>query len=114
MYVKNVTRRKIKLAKGQMAKDAVLAKIQAAFGADVIGVYDKKLYVWANDGGEKVQVAISLTCPKNPVGVIAGVSDGGFDFSGDNTVIAPPKFEPAEITEEEKANIAELMARCGL
>lgn len=102
------------MARGTIAKDTVMAKIEAAFGADVIGVYDKKLYVWANDGGEKVQIAISLTCPKSPVGEVAGVSDGGFDFSGANTVIAPTKFEPAEITEEETENIKALMSRLGL
>lgn len=102
------------MAKGQVAKDSVMAKIETLFGKDVVGVYDKKLYVWADDAGEKVQIAISLTCPKNPVGEVAGVSDGGFDFSGDNVVIAPTKYEPAEISDEEKQNIADLMARLGL
>ena len=102
------------MARGTIAKDAVMAKIQSVFGSDVIGIYDKKLYVWANDGGEKVQVSIALTCPKNPVGEVAGVSDGGFDFSGDNIVIAPTNAEPAEVSEEELENIRAAMARLGL
>lgn len=102
------------MPRGQVAKDAVMAKIQNLFGADVVGVYDKKLYVWADDAGEKVQVAISLTCPKNPVGEVVGITNGGFDFSGENNVIATSKFEPAEITDEEQQNIADLMSRLGL
>ena len=33
------------MAKGSIAKEAVEAKIKAAFGADYIGIYDKKIYV---------------------------------------------------------------------
>lgn len=102
------------MAKGTLAKERVITVLEKAFGADYIGVYDKKIYVWAQDEGEKVQVAISLTCPKNPVGVTVPTTGGGFDFSGDNVVIAPSKFEPAEITQEEKDNIQELMRRLGL
>jgi hypothetical protein len=102
------------MARGQVAKDTVLSKIQSAFGDSVIGIYDKKLYVWADDAGEKVQVAISLTCPKNPVGENIAEVNGGFDFSGANTVIAPTKFEPAEITQEEQDRIATMMAQLGL
>ena len=102
------------MAKGSLAKDRVTTKLQEVFGADFIGVYDKKLYVWAQDEGEKVQIAISLTCPKNPVAVNTPTVAGGFDFSGDNDVVAPSTFTPAEITQEEKDNIADLMTRLGL
>jgi hypothetical protein len=40
------------MAKGTLAKQNVTDKIRSAFGADFIGEYDKKIYVWANDGGE--------------------------------------------------------------
>lgn len=106
------------MAKGAIAKTNVVKKIQAAFGADFVGEFDKKVYVWADDGGERVQIAIAMTCPKNPVGVINPAS---MDFGGDldfekmgEAAVAPAKFEPAEITEEEKQNVADLMARLGL
>ena len=106
------------MAKGAIAKTNVTKKIQEAFGADFVGEFDKKVYVWADDGGEKVQIAIAMTCPKNPVGVINPAS---MDFGGDldfekmgESAVAPAKFEPAEITEEEKQNVADLMARLGL
>ena len=46
------------MARGSIAKESVVKKIAAEFGADFIGEYDKKVYVWANDGGERVQIAI--------------------------------------------------------
>ena len=107
------------MARGSIAKESVIKQIQSAFGDKFIGEYDKKIYVWANDGGEQVQIAISLTCPKNPIEIATNVdTDGGdWDFSDDaptNTKVAVANAGPAEITEEEKANIAELMAKLGL
>ena len=107
------------MAKGAIAKEEVVKKISEAFGWSFIGEFDKKVYVWANDGAEQVQIAISLTCPKNPIQVDASVSldDGDFDFTDDTpktSKVAVSAAPPAEITEEEKKNIAELMAKLGL
>ena len=106
------------MAKGAEAKLNVMKKLQEAFGPDYVGEFDKKVYVQAQEGGEKIQIAIAMTCPKNPVGVINPVS---MDFGGDldfekmgESAVAPAKFEPAEITDEEKQNVADLMARLGL
>ncbi len=107
------------MARGAIGKQNVINKIKEAFGTDFIGEYDKKIYVFANDGGEQVQIAISLTCPKNPIQVDASVSldDGDLDFTDDTpktSKVAVSAAPPAEITEEEKKNIAELMAKLGL
>ena len=102
------------MAKGAIAKDRALDIIQKAFGTDWIGVYDKKAYVWAQDDGEKVQIAISLTCPKTPVAVNVPTAGGGFDFSGTDEVVAPATFEPVEITQEEQDNVLKLMKELGL
>lgn len=106
------------MAKGQIAKDTVEKRIQAAFGADYIGVFDKKIYVNAMENGEKVQVAISLTCPKVPILVDNTVQVGDYNFEEPTPVVitttaasAPAR---AEITEDERANVAALMARLGL
>ena len=103
------------MAKGAIAKEEVVKKISEAFGSSFIGEFDKKVYVWANDGGEQVQIAISLTCPKNPIQVDTTVTTnaGDWDFSDNpkvNTTVAVASAAPAEITEEEKSNIANLMA----
>lgn len=107
------------MAKGAYAKESVIKTIAEAFGSNFIGEFDKKVYVYANDGGEMVQIAISLTCPKNPIQVDTTVTTnaGDWDFSDNpkvNTTVAVANAAPAEITEEEKANIAELMAKLGL
>lgn len=106
-------------AKGTLAKENVIKKIASAFGSDFIGEFDKKVYVYANDGGEMVQIAISLTCPKNPIQVDTSIStaSGDWDFSDDpkvNTTVAVMNAAPAEITEEEKQNIANLLEKLGL
>ena len=89
------------MAKGAIAKEAVIKKIAAAFGEDYLGEQDKKIYVQAYEGGEKVQVAISLTCPKNPI--------GGMNF--EMIEISAPVVEQknTEITVAEQNKINELM-----
>ena len=103
------------MAKGANAKNAVINKIAMAFGTDYIGEIDKKVYVWADDGGEKVQIAIALTCPKNPVetGGVSVAPVSGWDFS-DKAVTASTPVSKAEITPEEQARIADMMSRLGL
>ena len=106
------------MARGSIAKESVVKKIAAEFGADFIGEYDKKVYVWANDGGERVQIAISLTCPKTPIEIATNIDTGGdWDFSDNapvNTTVAIASAAPAEITQEEQDNLAALMAKLGL
>ena len=107
------------MAKGAVAKENVTKILAEAFGSNFIGEYDKKIYVWANDGGEMVQIAMSLTCPKNPIQVDTTVttSTGDWDFSDNpkvNAKVAVANAEPAEITEEEKTNIANLLVKLGL
>lgn len=100
------------MAKGSQAKVNVTNRIAQAFGEDWIGEVNKKLYVWADDGGERVQISIALTCPK----VMVDAPDKNYvpdnDWSGDAVSVAPAA--KAEITEEEKKNISDLMARLGL
>ena len=105
------------MARGTEAKDYVEAKIKEAFGNDYITTIDKKVYVWAYEGGEKVQIAIAMTCPKNPVGIATvstGSRDGGMDFENMTVATVATGFQPAEITETEKKNIADLMSKLNL
>lgn len=104
------------MARGATAKAAIAAKLKEVFGADYAGESAGKHYVWAQDDGERLQIAISLTCPKNPIGetpAATGLQFGdGIDFSAPAAPPAPPA--PAEISEKEQENIAALMARLGL
>ena len=103
------------MAKGALAKTKIAEKIKTLYGADYVGESGGKHYVWENDGAEKVQIAISLTCPKNPMGTVdmSSAFGGGLDFEAE-PVVVQTKFEPAEITQQEKDTLAEMMARLGL
>lgn len=104
------------MAKGAIAKQAVVDKLRVAFGADYIGEYDKKWYVWAQENGERVQIAISLTCPKVPVEVSNAPVAGDFNFEDDapNVVVAAGGYQPAEITDDERDKVRDLMKSLGL
>lgn len=104
------------MAKGTIAKNEVIKKIQSAFGADFIGEYEKKIYVWAKENGERVQIAISLTCPKVPVAIADAPVCGDFNFEDDtpNAVVAASAFQPTDITPEERARVNDLMSKLGL
>ena len=48
------------MAKGAEAKEYVAKKLKEAFGDDYVGEVDKKYYVWAYEGGQKMQIAIAM------------------------------------------------------
>lgn len=104
------------MAKGAIAKQQVINKLKTAFGADFIGEYDKKIYVWAQENGERIQIALSLTCPKVPVQIADAPLTGDFNFEDDApaTVVAAAPFQPAEITDEERARVNDMMVKLGL
>lgn len=100
------------MAKGQTGKDNVLKKIIQALGEDYIGEYDKKYYTWAQDDSDRIQVAITLTCPKIYRGVEETESG---DYSWGETDTSVKKVsEPAQVTQKEQETLAELMAKLGL
>lgn len=96
------------MAKGNLAKNQVIDKLAAAFGADYLGEVDKKHYVLADDGGETVQIAIALTCPKNPIpiGEKSSIEKSSVEFIN----FEEPKVE---MTQAERDKIAELKERLG-
>ena len=110
------------MSRGSAAKDWVAQKIIECFGqANVISA-DKKLYINTTEDGSPIQVCIAMTCPKTMVGADSATKEppksafsGGFDFEhmGAATV-EPEPFKPAEITEDERETVKELMARLGL
>ena len=101
------------MAKGAIAKSYVTDKLREVFGADFLGEYDKKIYVQAPENGEMVQIAIAMTCPKNPVAVSGThvVRSGGIDFEAEPVLTAP---KTTEVSEEERQTVADMMRRLGL
>lgn len=84
-----------------------------AFGENYIGEFDRKHYIWANDGNEKVQIAIALTCPK----VYRGIEETNptvLNFDDDDESSTGTKFKPAEISSEEEDTLKNLMEKLGL
>lgn len=106
-------------ARGSVAKENVIKKLAQAFGNDFIGENDKKVFLWANDGGERVQIALTLTCPKTfidaPNAAAPSENLGDWDFRDEAPKpAAATKAEPAVITEQETENIANLLKKLGL
>lgn len=106
------------MARGNDAKLEVINRLQEAFGADWIGEVDKKYYVWANENGERLQIAITLTCPKTQVEVKAQSANFGtgnkLDFENQGNEVAISQSQSTEITEEEKNYLNQLMEKLGL
>ena len=101
--------------KGTTAKENVTKIIADAFGDNYIGEFDKKLYVWADDGSGKIQVCLALTCPKVYRGV-EETSSPEMNFDDDESPAAEPagNFKPADITQDEQDTLAALMEKLGL
>jgi len=95
-------------ARGTVAKQEVMEKLREAFGDNFIGEHEKKIYVWANDGGDRVQIAITLTCPKVQIetGEVSAISDSAFPTT--------TSAQSIEFTDQEKKNLEDLMARLNL
>ena len=102
------------MAKGAEAKEYVAKKLKEAFGDDYVGEVDKKYYVYAYEGGQKMQIAIAMTCPKTPVGNVVEEKKEAFDWSDSGNESAPSTFKPIEIADDEREKVAELMKKLGL
>ena len=104
------------MARGNEGKEYVAKKLEEAFGEDYIGLVDKKYYVWAKEAGQMIQIAIAMTCPKTPVEVGTAPAPNASDTWDFEDSVRTINVAPVnnEITEQEKQNIADLMARLGL
>ena len=102
--------------KGDMARADVAQTIISAFGGRYVATVDKKIYVEAQDGpgGETLQFSIAITMPKTTVarGEAPSTSDPASAWSG--PAAASSVAPPTEITDDDKAKVAELMKQLGL
>lgn len=100
--------------KGDIGREKVKQKIIDAFGEDFAGEQDKKLYVWADDGGEKVQFAIAMTMPKTQIGAAPKNTN---DWTEKSIAPAPVNVvSPAaqNISPEDEEKIQNLMKTLGI
>lgn len=97
------------MAKGAIAKDALLARFKAALGSDYLGTDDgKKFYFRSSENGEEVQIAVTMTCPKTPFAAPAVAANGTLDF--ESAPVAPK----VAMQEDEKATLDRLMKELDL
>lgn len=94
--------------KGAIAKANIANKLKEVFGEDWVGESGGKYYVWSYENGQKVQIAIAMTCPKTPIGADTIET---LEF-GDGTSKAQTPV--TEITEQELDNVRKMMAALGL
>lgn len=98
------------MARGAIAKRNVVDKLAETFKEDFVGEFNNKVYVLVDDGGERVQIAISLTCPK--IAIETGQApQGDYDFTKPTEASKPLE---TEITTDERQNIATLLEKLGL
>lgn len=108
------------MAKGAEAKQKIANKLAEVFGKNWIGEYDKKYYIWSEENGERIQVAVSMTCPKNPIEIKENMrididnDNENWDWENSSITKESKSNISVEITEEEKKKLAELMTKLGL
>ena len=96
------------MARGAEAKQIITDKILQIFeGAFIYG--GKEIRVPLQENGERVEIKVTLTCAKENVG-----GDSAFAAPQGETSQVAQASAPAAPTEQEKANIADLMSRLGL
>ena len=100
------------MARGSNAKFEVANRIRDSFGNDFVGASGGKLYVWADDGGERVQIALAMTCPKVFLDCETSVPEVAKTGAGIDFEAVPQK--KAEVTQEELDRLAAMMSKLGL
>ena len=95
--------------KGDTARAIVYDKIKEAFGENFVDIVDKKIYVTANEQGEDIQFAITVTMPKTPVHK-APKENNEINFETPTSTSKPK----VEISDKEKEDIRKLMEELNL
>lgn len=107
------------MAKGVLAKKVLINKIIGALSDEYVGTSDNKYYFAIPENGEKVQIAITLTCPK--VGIdtsgnkINPKEEAGLDFSytPPEVVAQTKREEKVEADAAEQENVKKLLSALG-
>ena len=94
-------------AKGTESKRVIFANLKELFPKSFWEEEGKILRVPMNEGGNPVEIKITLTAAKNILG--SGAVESAFP-----TASEPVVEKPVEMTEEEKENVATLLASLNL
>lgn len=104
------------MARGSLAKEEIFGKILETFEGSFIYNNGKEIRIPWNEGDNLVQIKVTLTCAKDNVDPIGEVLSKGAAApkEEDATTNFPTPRKKAEVTEEEKKNIDDLLASLGL
>ena len=94
-------------AKGTIAKENITNKILSTFAGSFI--YGKEIRIPYVENGTLVQIKVALTCAKENV-------DAGADIAlpGETATVMPASDGVAEITDQEKSEVNDLISKLGL
>lgn len=104
------------MAKGAYAKECIFEKILNTFEGSFMYNNGKECRVPFNENGVPVQIKVALTCAKdnvNPTGEVLEKSAAVPQETGE-FMNFPEPHKKAQITEEEKKNVEDLMKALGL
>ena len=102
------------MAQGSLAKEALIKRFATAVGNDYCGELDKKYYFWSVENGERVQIAVSMTCPKTPIEFQGHGGDLNFDDEDGGGGGSAPAASPVAMSEDEAATLERLMKELDL
>jgi hypothetical protein len=103
------------MAKGAIAKEKIKEKILNTFEGSFVYNSGKEIRIPIDEEGNEVQIKVALTCAKDnvsPEGEVMKVAAAPKEEGLINSFPAPHK--PAEVTEEEKKNVEDLLKSLGL
>ena len=103
------------MAKGTESKQTIFAKLQEVYPNAFWEDQDKVLRIPLNENGTRVEIKVSLTAAKTNLGgdeLESAFSSAAAPASKIST--SEPSKPVLEPTEEEKANIAKMIAALGL
>ena len=103
------------MAKGAIAKEKIREKILNTFEGSFIYNSGKEIRIPIDEEGNEVQIKVALTCAKDnvsPEGEVIRAAAAPSEEGLVNSFPAPHKI--AEVTEEEKQNVEDLLKTLGL
>ena len=103
------------MAKGAIAKQKVFDKILEVFEGSFMYNGGKECRIPIDEEGTEVQIKVALTCAKDnvsPEGEVMRAAAAPSEEGLVNSFPAPHKI--AEVTEEEKQNVEDLLKTLGL
>ena len=101
------------MAKGADSKKIVEDALIAALKDNYVGTFDKKIYFEFKEARERVQIAVTMTCPKTLVCAGPAQNSGEAGFPTPNPAVSSTE-PPAAFSEKDNAEVERLMRVLGL